>query len=159
VALNGILDLLEELDTRGTFSPDNTQGPSIDEPLSEVQVDHKLYQLISSGSTTSLSNSAGNLANTYTYDSFGKLTVSTRTLVNPFQFAGRAKFPRHQSPEIHFALYEATGRRTLTTYGDLELGLMRTLGYNAPDYGSQSTTRAAGGGAKNNSPSCGPGDD
>ena len=36
MALNGILDLLEELDTSGNFLTRYTQGPSIDEPLSEV---------------------------------------------------------------------------------------------------------------------------
>ena len=41
------------------------------------------------GSVTSLSNSAGVLANTYTYDSFGKLTASTGTIVNPFQYTAR----------------------------------------------------------------------
>jgi ATP/maltotriose-dependent transcriptional regulator MalT len=54
-----------------------------------VRVLTSFYQLDFLGSTTSLSNSAGALANTYTYDSFGELTVSTGTLVNPFQFAGR----------------------------------------------------------------------
>ncbi|PYX86435.1 MAG: hypothetical protein DMG70_00680 [Acidobacteria bacterium] len=38
---------------------------------------------------TSLSNSAGALANTYTYDGFGKLTASTSTITNPFQYTGR----------------------------------------------------------------------
>ena len=41
------------------------------------------------GSVTSLSNAAGSIANTYTYDSFGKLTASTGSLVNPFQYTAR----------------------------------------------------------------------
>src|SRR5271156_4793980 len=41
------------------------------------------------GSVTSLSNSAGSIANTYTYDSFGKLTASTGSLVNPFRYTAR----------------------------------------------------------------------
>jgi uncharacterized protein RhaS with RHS repeats len=36
-----------------------------------------------------LSDSAGALASTYTFDSFGKLIASTGTLTNPFQYAGR----------------------------------------------------------------------
>ena len=47
------------------------------------------YERDGLGSITSLSNSLGALANRYTYDSFGKLTASTGTLVNPFQYAGR----------------------------------------------------------------------
>jgi len=38
---------------------------------------------------TSLSNGGQVLANTYAYDSFGKLTASTGTLTNPFQYTGR----------------------------------------------------------------------
>ncbi len=41
------------------------------------------------GSITSLSNAAGSIANTYTYDSFGKLTNSTGSLVNPFRYTAR----------------------------------------------------------------------
>ena len=41
------------------------------------------------GSISSLSNAAGSIANTYTYDSFGKLTASTGSLVNPFQYTAR----------------------------------------------------------------------
>lgn len=38
---------------------------------------------------SALSNSAGALANTYTYDSYGKLTASSGTISNPFQYTGR----------------------------------------------------------------------
>src|SRR5436309_2848932 len=41
------------------------------------------------GSVTSLSSAAGSIANTYTYDSFGKLTNSTGSLVNPFRYTAR----------------------------------------------------------------------
>ena len=41
------------------------------------------------GSITSLSTSAGAIANTYTYDSFGKLTASTGSLVNPLRYTAR----------------------------------------------------------------------
>ncbi len=40
-------------------------------------------------SSGSLSNASGVLANTYTYDSFGKLTASSGTIVNPYRFTGR----------------------------------------------------------------------
>ena len=45
------------------------------------------------GSITSLSNSAGTIANTYTYDSYGDLTASTGTLVNSFRYTGRESDP------------------------------------------------------------------
>lgn len=41
------------------------------------------------GSITSLSTAAGSIANTYTYDSFGKLTASTGSLANPFRYTAR----------------------------------------------------------------------
>ena len=47
------------------------------------------YQADGLGSTTSLSNAAGALAQTYTFDSFGKQTVSSGSLTNSFQFTGR----------------------------------------------------------------------
>jgi len=40
-------------------------------------------------SISSLSNSAGSLAQTYTFDSFGKLTGSSGSLTNPFAFTAR----------------------------------------------------------------------
>ena len=41
------------------------------------------------GAVTSLSNAAGALAQTYTFDSFGKQTAATGSLTNPFQYTGR----------------------------------------------------------------------
>jgi RHS repeat-associated protein len=41
------------------------------------------------GSVTSLSNTAGSLAQTYTFDSFGKQTGSSGSLTNPFQYTAR----------------------------------------------------------------------
>jgi hypothetical protein len=45
------------------------------------------------GSVTSLSSSAGAIAQTYTFDSFGKQTASTGSLVNPFRFEVRKTKP------------------------------------------------------------------
>ncbi len=47
------------------------------------------YEADGLGSVTSLSNAAGALAQTYTFDSFGKQTASSGSLTNPFQFTGR----------------------------------------------------------------------
>jgi RHS repeat-associated protein len=41
------------------------------------------------GSITSLTSAAGTLAQTYTFDSFGKQTASSGSLTNSFQYAGR----------------------------------------------------------------------
>jgi RHS repeat-associated protein len=47
------------------------------------------YEADGLGSITSMSNSSGQLTQTYTYDSFGGITASTGSLVNPFRFTGR----------------------------------------------------------------------
>src|SRR4029077_7030388 len=61
-----------------------------DEPLSELRAGtSSYYEQDGLGSVTSLSSLAGLLSNTYTYDSFGKVTKSTGTLTNPFQYTGR----------------------------------------------------------------------
>ena len=41
------------------------------------------------GSVTSLSSAVGALANTYTYDSFGKLNAASGSTTNPFRYTGR----------------------------------------------------------------------
>jgi RHS repeat-associated protein len=41
------------------------------------------------GTITSLANTVGSLAETYTFDSFGKQTASSGSLTNPFQYTGR----------------------------------------------------------------------
>lgn len=47
------------------------------------------YEADGLDSVTSLSNAAGALAQTYTFDSFGNRTASTGSLTNSFQFTGR----------------------------------------------------------------------
>src|SRR5882762_9234439 len=78
------------MDNAGNVLARYTQSGLIDEPLSELRSGTTTYyQQDGLDTVTSLSNSAGALANTYTYDSFGKLTASTGTITNPFQYTGR----------------------------------------------------------------------
>jgi RHS repeat-associated protein len=82
--------LLEEVDNSGNLLARYTQSNAVDESLSVLRASTtSYYEADGLGSVTSLSNSAGVLANTRTYDSFGKLTASAGTLPNPFQFTGR----------------------------------------------------------------------
>jgi hypothetical protein len=60
------------------------QGQNIDEPLAESTssgIDY--YEADGLGSITSLTNGVGTVAQSYTYDSFGKTTHSTGSLANP----------------------------------------------------------------------------
>lgn len=84
------MNLLEEVDQSGNVLARYTQGSRVDEELSELRASTtSYYEADGLGSVTSLSNSAAVLANTYTYDSFGKVTASTGTLTNPFQYTSR----------------------------------------------------------------------
>jgi len=83
-------DLIEELDNSGNVLARYNHGPGFDQPLSMLRSSAtSYYQSDVLSTVTSLSNTSGALANTYSYDSFGKLLSSTGTLTNPFQFTGR----------------------------------------------------------------------
>jgi hypothetical protein len=78
-------NLLEEVDSFGNVLARYTEG-GMDEPFAELRSGTtSYYEQDGISAVSSLSNSAGALANTYAYDSFGKLTASTGSLVNPFQ--------------------------------------------------------------------------
>jgi RHS repeat-associated protein len=88
------MNLLEELGTSGNVLARYASNQMVDQPLAMLRGGAtSYYQADVLGSTTSLSSSAGALANTYTYDAFGNLTASTGTLVNPFQYTGRESEP------------------------------------------------------------------
>ena len=95
--------LVQETDGIGNIQGRYTQGLLIDEPLAEFRANaNHFYEQDGLGSTTSLSSSAGALSNTYTYDSFGKVTASTGTLGNPLQYTGR-----EFDPETGLLFYRA----------------------------------------------------
>jgi RHS repeat-associated protein len=61
-----------------------------DELLAELRsATTSYYSQDGLGSVTSLTTSAGALGNTYTYDSFGKLSGSTGSIANRFQYTAR----------------------------------------------------------------------
>ncbi len=83
-------NVIEEVDNGGNVLARYTQGLETDELLSELRSGTTSYfEQDTLSSVTSLSNPAGSLANTYTFDSFGNVTASTGTLTNPFQYTGR----------------------------------------------------------------------
>jgi RHS repeat-associated protein len=83
-------NLIEETNSSGTVIARYEQTQNIDEPLAMLRSSAtSYYQADGLGSVTSLSNGAGALAQTYTFDSFGKQTASSGSLVNPFQYSGR----------------------------------------------------------------------
>jgi RHS repeat-associated protein len=83
-------NVIEEVDSSGNILARYNQEMGLDFPLSEFRSSTaSYYEQDGVNSVTSLSNSAGTLANTYTYDAFGKLAASTGTLTNPFQYTAR----------------------------------------------------------------------
>jgi RHS repeat-associated protein len=96
-------NVIEEVDASGNLVARYSQGMGVDEPLAEFRSGTtSYYQQDGLSSVTSISNSAGILANTYTYDAFGNLTASTGALINPFQYTGR-----DYDPETGLRYYRA----------------------------------------------------
>jgi hypothetical protein len=71
-------DVVEETVATGTVVARYSQGPKVDEPLATLRSGAtSYYQADGLGSILSLSNGSGALAQTYTFDSFGKQTATT----------------------------------------------------------------------------------
>src|ERR1700724_554694 len=76
-------NLIEEVNAADSVMARYAQNQKIDEQLAMLRGSTiSYYEADGLGSVTSLSNSAGALAQTYTFDSFGKQTASTGTLSN-----------------------------------------------------------------------------
>jgi RHS repeat-associated protein len=105
-------NMLEEVDQNGNVVARYARTKKIDEVLSTLRSGTtSYYERDGLGSITSLSSSGGALANTYTYDSFGKLIASSGTLTNPFQYAGRQLDPETGIYEYRARYYdESLGR-------------------------------------------------
>ena len=66
------------------------------------------------GSVTSLTNAAGALAQTYTYDSFGNLTASAGSVPNPFQYTARESDPETGLYYYRARYYDPAGGRFIS---------------------------------------------
>ncbi|MFZ0956487.1 MAG: RHS repeat-associated core domain-containing protein, partial [Candidatus Sulfotelmatobacter sp.] len=108
-------NVIEEVDNSGNVLARYTQGQVMDQTFAELRSDVTSYfEQDGIGSITSLSNPASALANTYTYDSFGKLTASTGTLTNPFQFTGREFDPETGIYQYRARYYDQRGGRFIS---------------------------------------------
>jgi RHS repeat-associated protein len=86
--------LVGEVDGGGNLVTRYAEGQVLDETLAELRSGTtSYYQQDALGSVTSLSTPSAVLSNAYTFDSFGKLTTSTGTIPNPFQYTGRDSDP------------------------------------------------------------------
>jgi RHS repeat-associated protein len=83
-------NVIEQLGGGGNLLAHYTQGARIDQPLAITDTGGTyFYHTDGLGSIASLTDSTGSVAASYVYDSFGKLTASTGTITNPFQYSGR----------------------------------------------------------------------
>jgi RHS repeat-associated protein len=106
------------------------QSGTIDEPIAELRSGSTTYyEAEGLGSVTSLSNSAGALANTYTYDSFGNLTASTGSVTNRFQYTGREFDPETGIYYYRSRFYDSISGRFVNEdpirFGGKDLNLYR----------------------------------
>jgi RHS repeat-associated protein len=82
--------LVETVNAAGSSVGHYVQGQTTDEPLAMQRgTTTDYYEADGLGSITSLSNSAGALTNTYTYDSFGNTTNSTGSVSNFLRYTAR----------------------------------------------------------------------
>jgi RHS repeat-associated protein len=83
-------NLIEEANSSGAAVARYSQDLNIDEPLAELRSGTtSYYEADGLWSVTSLSNAAGAIASSYTYDSFGNLVASSGSIVNNFRYTGR----------------------------------------------------------------------
>jgi RHS repeat-associated protein len=108
-------NVIEEVDNTGAVLARYTQESGLDLPLSELRPGAASYYEQDGGnSVSSLSNSARALANTYIYDSYGKVTASTGTLTNPFQYTAREFDPETGIYEYRARYYDQSAGRFLS---------------------------------------------
>jgi len=96
-------DVIEETNSAGGAVARYAQTGNIDEPLvMQRSGTASYYEQDGLGSVTSLSNTAGALAQTYTFDSFGNQTASSGSLTNSFRYTNR-----EFDPETNLYYYRA----------------------------------------------------
>jgi RHS repeat-associated protein len=106
---------IEDLDQNGNVLARYEQTGNIDEPIAELRSGTtSYYQADGLGSVTSLTSSAGAVANTYTYDSFGNLSASTGSVTNRFQYTGRELDPETAIYYYRARYYDPSSGRFLT---------------------------------------------
>ena len=108
-------NLIEETNSGGAVVARYELTQSVDDPLAMLRsASTSYYHVDGLGSVTSLSNSAGSLAQTYGYDSFGKQTSSSGSLTNTFQYTARESDPETGLYYYRARYYDPAAGRFLT---------------------------------------------
>jgi RHS repeat-associated protein len=83
-------DVIEEISNSGGVLARYTQSDATDQPMAMFRGTDMSYPHADGlGTITSLTNTSATTVATYAYDSFGNLSSSTGSLVNPFRYTGR----------------------------------------------------------------------
>jgi RHS repeat-associated protein len=86
-------DLIAEMDASNIVRAIYVHGPGIDEPLamfrSQPGITRFFFHADGLGSITHLTDAAGTVARSYTYDSFGQIVDQTGTVTNPYTYTAR----------------------------------------------------------------------
>ena len=81
---------IEQADSNGNLLSRFAQAEDIDQPLARsASGTTSFYEQDGLGSVTSLTNSSGTLAQSYAFDSFGKIINFSGNIANPFRYTGR----------------------------------------------------------------------
>jgi RHS repeat-associated protein len=113
-AYDGV-NLIETVNASGTVVARYSQGLTIDEPLVEsCSGTSSYYEADGLGSITTLSNTAGTVAENYTYDSFGNLVATSGSIVNSFRYTGREWDSETSLYYYRARYYDASGGRFLS---------------------------------------------
>jgi RHS repeat-associated protein len=84
-------NIVEEYDDAGNTIAENTTEPDLHgDVISQYREGQEsFYHTDGQGSTLALTNSAGDVTDTYAYDAFGEVTARAGSTENPFQFIGQ----------------------------------------------------------------------
>ena len=91
-------NIVKELDDAGNTTANYTTEPYLyGDLISQRRAGQSsFYHYDGQGSTTSLTDSAANVTDTYAYSAFGELTARTGGTVNPFQYVGQKGYYRQE---------------------------------------------------------------
>ena len=84
-------DILLEYDGTNTFVARYSHGDQVDQPLVLQKAGQGFFYYHSNnqGSITHLTDSAGTIANSYVYDSYGRQLTVAESVIQPFSYTGR----------------------------------------------------------------------
>jgi RHS repeat-associated protein len=108
-------NILLETDANDNIQARYTHGPDIDEPISmQRNGDNYYYVADALGSIVKLVDAAGNVVNSYVYDSFGNIVQKTEGIANPYTYTGREYDAESGLYYYRFRYYDASVGRFLS---------------------------------------------